>query len=371
MARVVVVGGGVAGSSAAWHLAGRGHEVRLLEQFGPGHDQGSSHGSSRIFRLAYPDPLYVGLAVRALPLWRELEAETGVGVLTLTGAVDHGPAAVIDVLAAALTAAGQASEAVRPGEAAERWPGLRIDTGALLHPQAGRLHADAAVAALQQAAAARGAVVEHRTPVRRVSVRRDTRVEVVTADERALVADAAVLTVGGWAPKTLAALGVAAPPLRVTQEQPAHFPVASGEPAALSWPSFIHHGGAGLPDGAGVYGLGSVDGVKVGFHAVGPTVDPDRRDRTIDRAAEARLRDYARSWLPGVDADRPESTTCLYTLSPDHDFVLDRRGPVVVAGGFSGHGFKFGSVLGELVADLVEGGAPQPRFALARPIPQS
>jgi sarcosine oxidase len=363
MTRTVVVGGGVAGSSAAWHLARRGHDVTLLEQHGAGHDRGSSHGSSRIFRLAYPESLYVGLAVRALPWWRQLEAETGRPVLTLTGMVDHGPAAATRDLAAALAAAGQEHELLPAAAVEERWPGLRVDGTALFHPAGGRLHADDAVAALRQAATAQGADVRHHTKMDRLSVRPDG-VEAVTAAGEAVAADVAVVAAGGWAPAFLSTLDIPAPPLRVTQEQPAHFPAAD----PLGWPSFLHHGGAGLPAGTDAYGLGSVDGVKVGFHGVGPTVtDPDGRDRRVDAAAQRRLQEYAATWLPGVDASAPDSFTCLYTMTPDHDFVIDRHGPVVVLGGFSGHGFKFGSVLGELAADLVDGGSPVARFALTPP----
>jgi sarcosine oxidase len=140
------------GSSAAWHLAARGERVTLFEQFTPCHDRGSSHGSSRIFRLAQPDPFHVALAVRALPLRRRLEEETGRRLLELTGAVDHGPAEATRALHDALAAAGRPSEFLTPAQVAERWQGLRADTSALFHPEAGRLHADDAVTAFQQAA---------------------------------------------------------------------------------------------------------------------------------------------------------------------------------------------------------------------------
>ncbi|GAB3680042.1 FAD-dependent oxidoreductase [Angustibacter aerolatus] len=366
MSAVIVVGGGVMGSSAAWHLAGRGHDVVLLEQFGPGHDLGSSHGSSRIFRLAYADPFYVDLAVRALPLWRRLEDEAGAELLDLTGALDHGPAPATEPLVGALSAAGREVQRLAPAEVTERWPGLRADGTAVFHPDAGRLHADDSVAALQRPAERRGAQVRHDVRVERVAVRGDDRVEVSTADET-LHGDAVVAAVGGWAPQVLAGLpGVLdhVPSLRVTQEQPAHFPAAQ----PLGWPSFIHHGGGALPATSdGVYGLGSVDGIKVGFHGVGPVVsDPSHRDRSTDVVAQRRLQDYAARWLPGVDALRPTSTTCLYTTTVDHDFVVDRRGPVTVLAGFSGHGFKFGSVIGALAADLVEGRPGLDRFALDR-----
>jgi sarcosine oxidase len=362
MPQIVVVGGGAMGSAAAWQLASRGHEVTLLEQFEPGHTNGSSHGSSRIFRLAYADPFYVSLAARALPLWRQLEQESGQAVLSLTGAVDHGPAAATEALHQVLGAAGHASQTLTPAEAAERWPGLRYDTSVLFHPEAGRVHADHAVLAFQRAAEARGAVVRHGVRVAKLARLGAERVEAVTDGGEVFTADAAVVAVGGWAPTVAAAVVGGLPPLRVTQEQPVHLPA----PDALDWPSFIHHPGAELADDGGIYGLGSVDGVKLGFHAVGPVVDPDHRDRSIDPVALRRVLDYAERWLPGADASRPTATTCLYTITPDHDFVVDRDGPVTVLAGFSGHGFKFTPAIGELAADLVEGRPGASRFALGR-----
>ncbi|WP_405577742.1 FAD-dependent oxidoreductase [Streptomyces sp. NBC_01190] len=359
---IVVVGGGVMGSAAAWHLAARGRQVTLYEQFPPGHDRGSSHGSSRIFRLAYPDPFYVALAVRALPQWRRLEERTGRRLLELTGAVDHGPAEATEALRQALTAAGRPVETLTPGQVAERWPGLRADTTVLFHPEAGRLHADDAVTAFQTAAREHGASVRHGIKVTRLTVRGE-RVEVVTEGAETVVADAAVVAAGGWAPGRLSGLVTGVPALRVTQEQPAHFPAAN----PLDWPSFIHHAGAGLPPGSGVYGLGSVDGVKAGFHGIGPVVDPDHRDRTVDARALGELRAYAERWLPGVDHTAPAAVTCLYTTTPDHDFVIDRQGPLTVLAGFSGHGFKFAPAIGELAADLVDGVPGPARFALGPP----
>ena len=148
-----------------------------------------------------------------------------------------------------------------------------------------------------------------------------------------------------------------------TQEQPAHF-VPLETP--VGWPSFIHHPGAHYT-GPGIYGLSSTDGIKVGEHGTGPRVEPQTRDFLPDSAGVARLRDYAAQWLPGVDPTSAKPLTCLYTTTPDHNFVIDRRGPVTVAAGFSGHGFKFAPAIGELVAGLVNGTADPPEiFALGR-----
>ncbi|NEE50012.1 FAD-dependent oxidoreductase, partial [Streptomyces sp. SID8455] len=166
------------------------------------HDRGSSYGTSRIFRLAYAEPSYTELALRALPLWRRLEEESGQPVLTLTGAVDHGLPRAVDRLADVLAAAGRSAQRLSPGEVAERWPGLRADTTALYHPDAGRVHADDAVSALLKAAGQRGAEVRH--GVRVTEIRHTGRtgggVTVVTDADEALTADAVVVAVGGWAP---------------------------------------------------------------------------------------------------------------------------------------------------------------------------
>jgi sarcosine oxidase len=358
--RVVVVGGGVMGAAAAWRLASRGATVTLLEQFAPGHDRGASHGSSRIFRLAYAEAEYVELARRSHDRWRELEQATGTELLTITGAVDHGDPAALDAIRSALDAADAEATAISAGEAERRWPGLRIDGAALWHALAGRLHADRAVAALKAAAHGLGAEIRHDTPVAAVNPERRT---VTTVAGEVVAADGIVVAAGGWSRRLLGGLADL-PPLRVTVEQPAHF--APRHPAT-PWPSFIHHPGAAFsgPGGAAAYGLGSDDGVKVGFHKVGPEVSPDEAGGPIDGDRLAALQEYVRAWVPGVDPDSAEPLTCTYTLTPDEHFVVDRNGPVTVLAGFSGHGFKFAPAIGDLAAGLAlgDGSGVSPTFA--------
>ncbi|MFG1877894.1 FAD-dependent oxidoreductase [Sphaerisporangium sp. NPDC049003] len=365
---VVVVGGGGMGSAAAWRLAGRGVDVVLLERFEAGHVRGASHGASRIFRVSYTEPTYIRLAQEAEGLWRELEAASGVSLLTTTGGVDHGRTADLGLLAEAVEAAGAPGEWLAPEEAAERWPGLRYDGKVLFHPAGGRLHADDALSALQAQAARLGAVVRHETPVTSIVVRGDDAVEVV-AGEDVYHAKRVVVAAGAWAEKLLGGL-VPLPPLRVTQEQPAYFAPLRDD---VAWPNFVHHldgeslEAMGFP--SGVYGLGTPgEGVKAGFHGTGPVVDPDDRDFQPEPAQLRALREYARAWLPGVDADALTPISCTYTTTPTSDFVLDRVGPVVVAAGFSGHGFKFVPAVGRILADLaLTGERPDARFALNRP----
>jgi sarcosine oxidase len=367
----IVVGGGAMGAATAWHLARRGREVALLEWWEPGHRMGASHGASRNFNVAYADPTYLRMLVEALPLWRELEDESGTALLDLVGLANHGPHAAFDEVHDALTAAGIAAEFLSVDEARRRWPGVRFDTRVLFNEQAGRVNADAAVRALHATAAAAGADVRHRTRATRVDVIDDRRVRVASVSDtgvtEVLEARTAVVTVGAWTTKLLG--GFSLPPLVVTQEQPAHFALRD---EAIAWPSFNHFPGrteAGYDYWLSpVYGmLTPGEGVKAGWHGVGPVVDPDARDFAAVPAQLAALQRYAREWLPGVDADEATPISCTYTTTPDEHFVLDRIGPVVVGAGFSGHGFKFTPVVGRILADLADGSRPAPElFAAAR-----
>lgn len=341
------------GSAAAWQIARRGGEVVLLERFEPGHAHGASHGTSRIFRTSYPDPLHVGLAQEAKTLWRELEDESSTRLLTITGGVDHGARDWTEPTARTLDALGVPHEWLAPEAATERWPGLRFDGRALFHPGSGRLHADRSVAALQEVARSHGAQVRHESPVTAIEVAGDDRVLVTTSHER-LEARRVVVAAGAWVADLLGDLAPL-PRIRVTQEQPAHFRPL--DPTA-DWPSFTHlpEHDTGLATVGGVYGLSSgAEGVKVGFHGTGPEVHPDRRDHRPDPAQLAALQQYVGRWLPGVDPDVAAPISCTYATTPDSTFVVDRHGPVVVAAGFSGHGFKFVPAIGRLLADLTVG----------------
>lgn len=369
----VVVGGGAMGAATAWQLARRGHDVALIERFEPGHRNGASHGASRNFNVAYSDPTYVRMLVEALPLWRELEAESGTPLLELVGVANHGPAPQFDAVHAALTDARIPAEFLPVAEAGRRWPGIRFDTRVLVNEQAGRVDADATVAALHATAAAAGADVRHRTRATRIEVVGEERVRVASVTdagaEEVFEARTAVVTLGAWTAKFIGLLAL--PRLVVTQEQPAHFAVRD---ESVAWPSYNHFPGAAAHGydywRSPVYGmLTPGEGVKAGWHGVGPVVDPDARDFLPVPDQLADLQRYARDWLPGVDADAVTPISCTYTTTPDEHFVLDRIGPIVVGAGFSGHGFKFTPVVGRILADLADGSGPAPvRFAADRVI---
>ncbi|MET9268291.1 FAD-dependent oxidoreductase [Kribbella sp. NPDC003557] len=350
---VAVVGAGAMGSAAARALAGAGREVVVLEQFTLGHERGGSHGATRLFRPAADNAEIAELTERARPLWRELEAESGETLLEETGGIDHGMSeAAVDTFRSLHAATGAVLTAA---EATERWPGFRFETAVLYQPGSGRLYADRTVHALQVVAARLGAEFRVQSPVRALRPY-DGMVE-LDVPGGAVRARHVVLTAGPWTPRLADGL-VSLPPFRVTQEQPRFFtPVSAG----LEWPSFVHHG----PESYGLYEPGS--GVKVGLHASGPEVDPDTRDFQPEPERDAALLRYVEEWYPGLDSGRSTAISCLYDNTPTSDFVIDRAGPVTVAAGFSGQGFKFVPLVGAFVRDLVTGAGKAPtRFGFQK-----
>ena len=376
----VVIGGGAMGSATAWQLARRGRSVTLLERFAPGHLNGASHGASRNFNTSYADPAYVAMLAEALPLWRELEAESGSHVLDQVGIVNHGHNPAFDDVAAALAGIGFGAEFLTPEAAGERWPGIRFDGRVLYTPDAGRLNADRAVDAMQAAARSHGAEVRHNTQATRIQVVDDDRVEITVVgpdgSTETLIANRVVVTVGAWTRTLLDGL-VTLPRLVVTQEQPAHFALRDQSAdadarASASWPGFNHSIDTTSPGYwySSVYGMYTPgEGVKAGWHGVGPITDPDARTFLAEPAQLAALQRYVRDWLPGADADALVPVSCTYTTTVDENFVLDRVGPVIVGAGFSGHGFKFTPTIGRILADLATDTAQTrdlTQFSLAR-----
>ncbi|CAM3241080.1 Monomeric sarcosine oxidase [Arthrobacter ulcerisalmonis] len=355
----VIIGGGAMGSAAAWAISQRGRQVTLVEQFGPGHRIGASHGTTRNLNPGYFQPDYVAMLAESFALWEDLEQESGETLLTRTGIASHGSGGSFADVTAALAQSGIRAELLHPAAAVERWRGIRFDGQVLHMPDGGQLNPDAALPVFQRLAQARGADIRHHTTVAAMDIRDDgVRLTFESAAGTETVTAAQVIvTAGGWTTKLLERVTgkvPRAPRLRVTQEQPVHFAVAD---QGAVWPGFNHYPG---PQDTGwyspVYGMQTPgQGIKAGWHGVGPEVDPDRRSFLPEPDQLAALQAYARAWLPGVDADSFEAISCTYTTTPDEDFVLDRIGPVVLGAGFSGHGFKFTPVVGRILADLATG----------------
>ena len=363
---VAIVGAGAMGCAAAWALTRAGRDVVVLEQYELGHARGGSHGATRIFRVGTEQSDYLDLAERARGLWADLASESGAELLTLTGAIEHGMSlAAAEEFSDLLRSRSVDHEVLVAGAAAERWPGMRF-AGPVLHQTGGGvLHADRALASMQQLAIRDGATVRARTRVDRVSVSDAAAPIVLEAEGDTVRAQRLIVTVGPWTHKLLGGV-VPLPAITVTQEQPRVF-----EPSDEShqWPCFVHWrddgGDWGRRESYGLYEAGA--GVKVGLHASGPEVDPDRRDFAPESMRDATLHAYVREWFPGLDPDRSTPISCLYDNTDSGDFVIDRLGPITVAAGFNGEGFKFVPVIGELLRDLaLDVAEPLPMFTVAR-----
>jgi sarcosine oxidase len=362
---VVVIGAGVMGSATARALGERGVETVLLEQFELGHKRGSSHGPGRIFRIAYPDPLYVEMAQLSLELWRGLEAAAGEELLVTTGGIDAGP--VANQCGAALEALAAPHEWLTRGQAAERFPSISFDglDPILFQPEAGVSRADRTVAAQVRLARESGVEVRDRTEV--VAIRPDDDgVDVRTLDGSGYRARVAVVTAGSWTGPLIQATGNR-PSLQPVVQTIAYFAPAS--PGADEIPTFIEWGSPEIVWYA-LAPAGVAPGVKLGAHVGGRPIDPATGPFPPDEKLERLLSAHVGERFPGLIPAPLGAETCLYTMTPDEDFVLDRIGPLVIGAGFSGHGFKFGPLIGETLASLAMDEEPAfdlGRFTLDRP----
>lgn len=370
---LIVVGGGAMGLATAWAAAPRATVV-MIERFAPGHDRGASHGGERIWRHAYTDPAYVDMALAADEGWQRLERDGGITLRHRVGCVEHGEGAELDALARTSASRGVGTERLPASEADRRWPALRFDGDVLAQPDAGWVRAADALRLLRVGAESAGAHLLFGRPVTGITAD-GSGVRVTIADNRSddragaaaggdvVTAPVAVVAAGAWTAAVLCDLAPDAAPLpclTTTEEHVFFFDRRSGV-GPDDVPSFIHWGPTTR------YGLPSADGhVKIGEHHTGVVTTGDDRTGEIDPARVARIERYAGEWIPGVVPRVVDATTCLYTSTPTHDFVLDRVGPVVIAAGFSGHGFKFVPEIGRrLAAMALDGESSHPPFTLA------
>ena len=354
----IVIGLGGFGSGALYHLARRGVRVLGIEQFGVAHDRGSSHGETRIIRKAYFEhPDYVPLLVRAYELWRELESECGRTLMHLGGLMLAGPPEGEAIAGAKLAARLHRIqiEEIDAVAGRRRFPGFRVPEGfsVLFEPEAGYLEVENCVRAHLEQAVAHGALVHTDETV--LDWTSDGTRATVRTDRDSYEAASLVITAGPWASTVAGDLEL---PLQVVRK-PAfwhpvmnrHYDVSAGAPA------FYFE----MPAGA-FYGFPSLDGatLKVAEHTGGrPVSDASRVDRSAHPDDIAPVAEFVRTSLPGIIPEPVRHSVCLYTLTPDHHFIIDRHPEhpnVSIGAGFSGHGFKFTTVLGQALADLAADG---------------
>jgi sarcosine oxidase len=359
--KIAVIGLGGTGSAALRFSAEAGHEATGFEQFRIGHDRGSSHGESRIIRYLYSDPLYTSLVRDAYPLWRDLERRAGKELLVTTGGIFIGPPSHPEMIGAraALEAARCAYEILNTGEAAKRFPDFRFNGGeaALYQEETGFLRASDCVSANITLASAAGAEILESCAVNHV--RQDGRHVVVTTAVGSRVFDRAIVTAGPWMGQMLADHGL---PLRVSRQYV--FYVGAGSAVDVSrFPAWID---VGSPEQ--YYGIppdGRLQGFKLATHQFGPTADPDAAAEVVPEAKITEIEAYASMRFPSVSARVDGSVACLYTLTPDEDFVVDYVPAVdlrasadpgiVMVSGCSGHGFKFTILLGKIAVSMAVG----------------
>ena len=359
----IVLGLGGMGSAAAYELARRGLRVLGLEQFEFAHARGSSHGQTRIIRtLYYEDPAYVPLVERAFAKWYELEQQTGRALLAQCPCLTVGPRdgeLIRGVTAAAGSCAELASASLR------RQYGLHVpeDFVGVLDPLAGALRVEECVRANLEMAAAHGAELRAEEPALAWQPDGDG-VEVRTA-QGTYRARKLVVAAGAWATQLLAGMGL---PLTVMRQVMLWFrPHAPEKFRRDTFPIFL----VDAPSGA-FYGLPMLGprGVKVALHYGAPELaGPGDVNWDVSDADEEPVRAFLEATFPGQFAERVAGQVCMYTLTPDRHFVIDRHPKypqVAVAAGFSGHGFKFAPVVGAMLAALAATGAPAALFRADR-----
>jgi sarcosine oxidase len=356
----IVIGAGAIGSSTALALARRGQKVLLLEQFTVPHEFGSHHGHSRIFRFAYDDPDYARLAMRSLEYWRRLERETGQSVLHLFGGLDVGQEGnqSLENTAQTLVAVGANVERLNATALMQRWAQWRVPPNwvGVYSSDAGIVQPSRAVELMVALARKHDATLCENCTVHALEN------GVVQTSAGTFRATNIVVAAGAWLPKLVPSLQQ----LSVTLEGSMYFaPNDINAYLPERFPIFIDHNS--LAYGFPVQGLPAV---KIGLHQSGAVTTADTREFTVPDAMLENAKAWFAAHLPHSNWRNIQSRTCLYTNTPSHDFIFDKHPDldnVLIASPCSGHGFKFSSYLGELVADKLEGKPNEfdlPRFRL-------
>ncbi len=355
---VIVIGLGGMGSAAAQHLAARGKRVLGLEQFMPVHDLGSSHGSSRIFRQSYwEDPAYVPLLLRSHELWTSLEKKTATTVLHTTGGLYIGACDSELVRGSLNTAVNNQlpHDLLDAGQIKKKFPFFTPgteDVGVLEH-RAGYLDPDKCVS-LQLAEAARnGAELSFHEKV--LEWKATSSRAVVKTEKATYEADRLIISSGAWAPQLLREAKL---PLTVTRQVLFWFePEGSIDPfSPQRCPVYVFEAKHGRDP---IYGFpateGRSGGVKVAIHGSPEVCTPETINRNMEEEDLVRIREKLSHSIPALGKKLLKTKTCMYTMTPDEHFIVGHHpefSSVMIAAGFSGHGFKFANVIGEILADL-------------------
>ncbi|MDC0035433.1 N-methyl-L-tryptophan oxidase [Chloroflexi bacterium] len=359
---VIVVGTGAVGSAAMYYLAKNGVDVIGLDRFPVAHDKGSSHGQTRIIRLAYFEhPNYVPLLKRSFELWEELEKVSGFELYTESGLIQVGPPDG-EIVAGVRESAAMHNltvEDVTQSDLKDFYPGFSIPHGmeAVFEKRAGFLKVEKCIETFLDLADKSGAQLYTGIEVLGWELDADHRVT-VTTNEGVFTADRIIVTAGAWAGELVKGLRVN---LTVVRKPLFWFQSDNVYELDSGCPAFFYE----TPEGS-FYGFPSIDelGLKVAEHTGGePVLDPLEVDRSKHRKDEAKIEYFLQEYLTGMNAPTlTDHKVCMYTRSPDEDFIIDKveeYPQVSYVAGLSGHGFKMASVLGEIMADMATKGSTE------------
>jgi len=356
---VIIIGAGSMGMAAGYFLSKSGKKTLLLDSFNPPHNKGSHHGETRIIRYAYAEgEEYVPLILKAQELWNDLERATGKQLFIQTGVLGVGNEKS-DFIQNIISSAKKYSlplDVIDSNEVHNRWSGITLpnDSVGCFEPTSGVLKCEESIKAYQELAELNGATILTNSRVKEISIR-DERVT-IKADEQTFYSDALVISAGAWSGNLLSMLDLDIPltPVRKTF---AWFETNENIYNHNNFPAFAFETPQGL-----YYGFPSIDGfgLKVGRHDGGEQINPDESMIGFGEIAEDEgdLVQFLNQYIPDI-RQLKYGKTCMYTLTPDDKFIIDlhpKYSNVAIAAGFSGHGFKFSSAVGQALSNLIISG---------------
>jgi N-methyl-L-tryptophan oxidase len=352
---VAIIGAGTMGMPAGAFLAQQNVKTLLIDAFDPPHNHGSHHGDTRMIRHAYGEGRqYVTLVKRAQQLWEDLERKSGYKIFEKTGVLGLGPRDST-FLHETIEAANKYElplQVLKANEIKEKWPGISIPDHFIgcFESESGIIYSEKAIQAYKEIAARNGAKLVTHTPVQQIDMNDKEVVKIVTSDS-VFMAKKIIITVGAWAAKLLPDLNL---PIQPVRKVVGWFETPESLYDSSQFPSFYVDDKDKM-----FYGFPNLNdaGLKVGRTDGGQEIDPDQLTQNFGKykTDEGELRDFLGAYMPEANGTLKQGKTCIYTLSSDHDFIIDHHPEnknVIIACGFSGHGFKFGSVMGEVLSQM-------------------
>ncbi len=362
---VIVIGAGSMGMAAGYFLSKSGKRTLLLDSFEPPHNRGSHHGDTRIIRYAYGESEeYVPLALKAQELWSDLEEATGEELFLQTGVLNAGykTSTFIENVISSSKKFSLPLEIMDASKVNKKWPGISLPNHFIgcFEPTSGVLKCEKCIEAYQKLAESYGATILTNTKVKEIDVHE--KGVTIRTEEQTFKADSLVVSAGAWSGKLLSMLDVDLPlnPLRKTF---AWYEANEKLYNHKHFPAFAFDTSQGI-----YYGFPSIDGsgLKIGRHDGGEKVDPDDLLLEFAELDEHDLSSFLKHYMP-TDQQLKYGKTCIYTLTPDEHFIIDlhpRYRHVAIASGFSGHGFKFSSVVGQILSELIMFGKSEQNISL-------